>query len=131
MHDVVQMNPRFCGPPGMANGGYVAGRLAQQLGPGPAEITLRSPIPLDRTLTVEASGTNVRLMDGDTVLADGRTVPSFEEKEPELRQQVAREIVNGLVAQVQGGAQVERFNLDGSPRPATPAPAPQPAAPQQ
>jgi peptidyl-prolyl cis-trans isomerase C len=60
---------------------------------------------------------------------DRRTaVPTFEEKEPELRQQVAREIVNGLVTQVQGGAQVERFNLDGSPRPAAPAPAP--AAPQ-
>lgn len=48
---------------------------------------------------------------------DRRTaVPSFEEKEPELREQVAREIINGLVAQAQNGAQIQRFNLDGTPK---------------
>jgi peptidyl-prolyl cis-trans isomerase C len=50
-------------------------------------------------------------------VVDRRTaVPSFEEKEPELREQVAREIINGLVAQAQNGAQVQRFNLDGTPK---------------
>jgi len=44
-----------------------------------------------------------------------QTVPTLEEKEPELREQVAREIVNSLVTQVRGGAQVQRFNLDGTP----------------
>lgn len=45
-----------------------------------------------------------------------QTVPTFEEKEPELREQVAREIVNQLVADVRSGAKIERFNPDGSPK---------------
>ena len=45
-----------------------------------------------------------------------QTVPTFEEKEPELREQVAREIVNNLVAEVRDGAKIERFNPDGSPK---------------
>lgn len=45
-----------------------------------------------------------------------QTVPTFEEKEPELREQVAREIVNTLVADIRGGAQIERFNADGTPK---------------
>ncbi|MDX6750354.1 peptidylprolyl isomerase [Geminicoccaceae bacterium 1502E] len=44
------------------------------------------------------------------------TVPSFAEKEPELRDQLAREIAVGLLEEVREGAEIERFNLDGSPR---------------
>lgn len=57
-----------------------------------------------------------------------QAVPTFEEKEPELRQQVAREIVAGLVSEVRGGAKIERFSLDGTPQPAA-APAAAPSAP--
>jgi peptidyl-prolyl cis-trans isomerase C len=42
-------------------------------------------------------------------------VPSFEEKEPELREQVARDIVTALLTEARSNAQIERFNLDGSP----------------
>jgi peptidyl-prolyl cis-trans isomerase C len=45
-----------------------------------------------------------------------QTVPSFADKEPELREQVAREIVNALLTEVRSGAKIERFNLDGSPK---------------
>ena len=45
-----------------------------------------------------------------------QTVPAFEEKEPELREQVAREIVNALVADMREGAKIERFNADGTPK---------------
>ena len=55
-----------------------------------------------------------------------QTVPTFEEKEPELREQVAREIVNALVTQIRGDAKVERFSLDGTPS----TQAPQEQAPQ-
>jgi peptidyl-prolyl cis-trans isomerase C len=41
--------------------------------------------------------------------------PSFEETEPRLRQEVAREIVTALVADLRDGAEIERFNLDGTP----------------
>jgi peptidyl-prolyl cis-trans isomerase C len=47
---------------------------------------------------------------------DRRTgAPSFEETEPRLRQEVARDIVTALVADLRDGAEIERFNLDGSP----------------
>jgi peptidyl-prolyl cis-trans isomerase C len=45
-----------------------------------------------------------------------QTVPSFEEKEPELREQAEREAVNALVAEVREGAKIERFNADGTPK---------------
>jgi peptidyl-prolyl cis-trans isomerase C len=53
--------------------------------------------------------------------------PSFEETEPRLRQELAREIVTALVADLRGDAEIERFNLDGSPMQT--APEGQPGAP--
>ncbi len=40
--------------------------------------------------------------------------PSFEEKRPELEEQVAREAINALIAELRGKARIERFALDGS-----------------
>ena len=69
------IEPRFCGPPGSGNGGYVCGRLAQHLD-GPAEITLRRPPPLATPMTVQHSGDGlVLVLDGDTVVAEGRRAP--------------------------------------------------------
>jgi hypothetical protein len=60
---------RFCGPPGTANGGYLAGRLAARL-PSPAvSVRLRRPTPVDRALDVRPAGGGVELVDGDEVLA--------------------------------------------------------------
>lgn len=44
--------------------------------------------------------------------------PTFEETEPQLRQDVAREIVTALVEDLRSDASIERFNMDGSPMPA-------------
>jgi peptidyl-prolyl cis-trans isomerase C len=45
-----------------------------------------------------------------------RTVePTFEESEPQLRQEIAREIVTALVADLHKDAKIERFNFDGTP----------------
>lgn len=41
--------------------------------------------------------------------------PSFEESEPRLRQDVAREIVTALVTDLRDDAEIDRFNLDGTP----------------
>ncbi|WP_324274811.1 hypothetical protein [Blastococcus brunescens] len=38
---------RFCGPPGTANGGYLAGRLAPLVDSPAVSVRLRRPIPLD------------------------------------------------------------------------------------
>jgi len=48
--------PRFCGPPGTGNGGYVAGRLVARAGVrGPVEVTLLRPAPLEAALAVRAA----------------------------------------------------------------------------
>ena len=41
--------------------------------------------------------------------------PTYEETEPQLRQELAREIVTALVEDLRNDAEIERFNLDGSP----------------
>jgi hypothetical protein len=62
---------RFCGPPGVTNGGFGCGSLAVRLD-GAAEVTLRRPLPLERALTVRRDGDGLVLNDGDTVLAEAR-----------------------------------------------------------
>jgi len=64
MNKTIVIEERFCGPPGMANGGYVSGIMTQALD-GPAEVTLRRPIPVERPLRLE------RLSDGRIALQDG------------------------------------------------------------
>jgi hypothetical protein len=43
------------------------------LGGGPAEVSLRSPPPLERPLAVEPAGDGIELRDGDTLVAEGRS----------------------------------------------------------
>ena len=45
-----------------------------------------------------------------------QSVPTLEEKEPEIREQLSREIVTALLADVRNGATIEIFNIDGSPK---------------
>ncbi len=60
----VVVDARFRGPPSSANGGYVCGILAGRLPPGAVTVTLRRPIPLDRTLRVQAAeGDGLALVD--------------------------------------------------------------------
>lgn len=63
--------PRFAGPPGSANGGYTAGRLAAYL-PGPGvRITLRQPPPLATTLEVTGTATGqVRALHAGALVAE-------------------------------------------------------------
>ncbi len=60
---------RFCGPPGAANGGYLAGRLAAEVGARTVGVRLRRPTPLDRPLELRRDGAAVELLDGDELLA--------------------------------------------------------------
>ncbi len=60
------------GPRGSGQGGYSAGLLAMRLGEL-AEVSLRSPVPLDRELAVEeGEGGSLRVLDGETLVAEGR-----------------------------------------------------------
>lgn len=49
------------------------------------------------------------------------TTPTFEEMEPQLREDVARQIVTAVLEDARKGADIERFNPDGSPRAANKA----------
>lgn len=70
----ITIHRRFNGPPKSGHGGYVCGIIANLIGPC-AEITLRSPPPLDLPLTVERieSG-EIRLLDAEMTIAEGRKV---------------------------------------------------------
>lgn len=92
MTDVVSIPFRFRGPPGSGNGGYSCGVAAELLG-GTAEVTLKSPPPLDRPLAVDRAD-GVVLKDGDAVVVVSRraelvldvpTPPSFERAEASSR----------------------------------------------
>ncbi len=45
-----------------------------------------------------------------------QAAPTLEEKAPEIREQLSREIVTALLASVREGATIEVFNIDGSPK---------------
>jgi hypothetical protein len=73
---------RFCGPPTTANGGYACGLVAQFID-GPAQVTLRSPPPLDRPLAIEQEDGVVALRDGEKLVAEGKpTAGGFDVPAP-------------------------------------------------
>jgi len=73
---------RFNGPLASGNGGYSAGAVAGFLG-GAAEVSLRSPVPLDTPLDVILENGSVRVLDGETLVAEAHALPELEVKVPE------------------------------------------------
>ena len=70
----LRVAPRFQGPPGVANGGFVSGSLAALAG-GAAEVTLRRPVPLGRPLPVRHGGGGILVVeDGGVLVAEARRV---------------------------------------------------------
>jgi hypothetical protein len=73
---------RFRGPNSSGNGGYTAGLLAERIANHPdlppdcpvVEVTLRRPPPLDTDLLVQhvLESRTTRLLDGETLVAEGR-----------------------------------------------------------
>lgn len=78
MVDQVTIANRFRGPDESANGGYACGALARFVAPRSAEVTLRLPPPLDRSLTVEASNGKARLLDSEAVVAEAEAIDGLE-----------------------------------------------------
>lgn len=87
------IDPRFRGPPSSGNGGYVCGRLAGQLG-RTARVRLHAPPPLDRPLRVEGDAKEVRLWDGETLLATAVPGEVDVEAPPPPDLETAREAVS-------------------------------------
>ncbi len=74
----IEIAERFCGPPGMGNGGYVAGKLATALKADVAEVTIRAAVPLSRPLLIDGDDHGARLLDGSDVIAEARHAPEFD-----------------------------------------------------
>lgn len=66
---------RFRGPLTSTNGGYASGRLAALVDATEVEVTLRLPPPLERPLAVEREGELLKLLDGESVVAEARPAP--------------------------------------------------------
>jgi hypothetical protein len=79
----VSIAARFNGPQRSGNGGYAAGALAAFVGE-PAEISLRSPVPLDLELeVVDREDGSVRMLAGETLVCEGRRVDELSLDVPE------------------------------------------------
>jgi hypothetical protein len=70
------------GPPASANGGYTCGVVASLLDTPSAEVSLRAPPPLETELDVERDGDSVRVLDGSTLVAEGRPAPPLALEPP-------------------------------------------------
>jgi hypothetical protein len=72
MAETISIPGRFNGPLDSGQGGYSAG-LAAGLLDGPAEVSLRRPVPLDRQLDVHRENEDaVQVVDGDDVILEAR-----------------------------------------------------------
>src|SRR5918997_164188 len=79
---------RFNGPPASANGGYASGLVARYLR-GPAEVSLRSPPPLDTALEIKRTDDGrVHLYHRELLVAEGGPADP-PDVEPPVRPTVA------------------------------------------
>ena len=82
MAESVSIPARFNGPLESGNGGYCSGVVAGLL-EGAVEVSLRRPVPLDTPLDVVREGDgSVRLLDGEALVAEGRSAPELEVEVP-------------------------------------------------
>lgn len=96
LQETIVIAARFRGPPTSGNGGYVSGAFGELLTHGnhassdgrAAQVTLRSPIPLDTPMEVRREHEALSIHHGDTLIAQAKIVelhldapapPSFEE----------------------------------------------------
>jgi len=81
----VVLERRFNGPPATANGGYACGIVARHVD-GPAQVSLRRPVPLGIPLELERHDDgHVTLHDGELLIAEGDPALPLDELEPPYR----------------------------------------------
>ncbi len=72
---------RFNGPPASANGGYACGLIARHIG-GPAEVSLRSPPPLDTALEIRREDDRVLLFHRELLIGEGGPAEPLDVEPP-------------------------------------------------
>ncbi len=83
MAQTLSIPGRFNGPQTSGHGGYCSGLIAGFV-EGQAEVTLRSPVPLDRPLDVVHEGDgSARVLDGETLVAEAEPVSELAVEVPE------------------------------------------------
>jgi hypothetical protein len=89
----IRIPSRFNGPLQSGQGGYSAGVAAAYVDAVP-EVTLRSPVPLDRELqvTTDRDG-SARVLDGDTLVAEARSIDALDLEPPAVTLDEARAAV--------------------------------------
>jgi hypothetical protein len=80
--ETLSVPSRFNGPLESGNGGYCSATVASFV-EGPAEVTLRSPVPLDTLLEVRRENGTVLVLDGETLIAEAAPMPELELDVPE------------------------------------------------
>lgn len=81
LQTVLTVPERFRGPEGVANGGWIAGTMAEALNGGGSavEVTLHAPTPLKTELRLEHVANSVSLSHGDKLLVEA--IPVAEDLE--------------------------------------------------
>jgi hypothetical protein len=77
----LHIDPRFRGPPHSGNGGYVCGLVALHA-PGPVAVRLLAPPPLGRDLRLDQSDGALRLLDGESPVAQARCIDPIDLEAP-------------------------------------------------
>lgn len=80
--ETILIPARFNGPPGSANGGYACGLIAALVPGRRAEVTLRTPPPLDTPLAVVRDEARVEVRHDDVLVAQGE-LADFDVEVPE------------------------------------------------
>src|SRR5262245_60940380 len=80
--ETLSIPSRFNGPLDSGNGGYCSGLAARHID-GPAEVTIRRPLPLDVPLALHRDENgSVRIHDGDALLLEARAASDFHLEVP-------------------------------------------------
>ena len=82
MPQTISVPGRFNGPVTSGHGGYSSAVFARFV-EGQAEITLRSPVPLDTRLDVIRDESSARVLNGETLVAEASAVPDLTLEVPE------------------------------------------------
>ena len=81
MVETLSIPRQFNGPLESGQGGYSCALLAGFV-EGAAEVTLRSPVPLETTLAVQRENGTVRLRDGEDLIAEAEPAPALDLEVP-------------------------------------------------